>query len=497
MKTSLAPLSIARLSPTELYSGASKTVEYYFEFETHAPTHRRKALGPWAVAAVLFFTVAGSPVGIELAVAAGGPLYAILGVVTMSMVWCIPAAFVAAELSTAFPEDAGAIAWVSEAFGETAGYVEGTMYWASCVVDLAAYPILIAQYGATLLDNEGQYVDERSLCIFITVVLTTVNYCGLKNVGNLLIGLSAFCLVPFLVMVVLGAPSVDPIRWADHQPVHEVQWGLLLNTLFWNLNHFDSVGNLAAEVQNPAQTFPKAMKIVVPLVVLMYLAVVMVCVGVSPPGTVWRSSQFAEAAQHIGGHWLHCLVVAATVASCIGQFEAETSETAHALLGMAERRMLPSVLATRSRFDTPSVGIWSGMVIAILCFQLENLAGIVELLNVVYVYAALLQYAAFISLRFKKPSLLRPYRAPVSNVGAVLMLLPTIAFTLLVLALASWRAQVIAATVGVFSLTLAKSMQMMRSYYPELFLNSSEGLSIKHATINEHALKPYTISVAA
>lgn len=56
MKTSLAPLSIARLSPTELYSGASKTVEYYFEFETHAPTHRRKALGPWAVAAVLFFT---------------------------------------------------------------------------------------------------------------------------------------------------------------------------------------------------------------------------------------------------------------------------------------------------------------------------------------------------------------------------------------------------------------------------------------------------------
>lgn len=69
----------------------------------------------------------------------------------------------------------------------------------------------------------------------------------------------------------------------------------MVHTFFsGSLQHFDSVGNLAAEVQNPAQTFPKAMKIVVPLVVLMYLAVVMVCVGVSPPGTVWRSSQFAE-----------------------------------------------------------------------------------------------------------------------------------------------------------------------------------------------------------
>jgi amino acid transporter len=85
--------------------------------------------------------VAGSPVGIEDAVVAGGPLYAIIGLVVMPFVWCIPEALVAAELATAFPEDAGFIAWVSEAFGETAGYVEGIMSWVAGVVDNAAYPV--------------------------------------------------------------------------------------------------------------------------------------------------------------------------------------------------------------------------------------------------------------------------------------------------------------------------------------------------------------------
>ena len=183
-----------------------------------------------------------------------------------------------------------------------------------------------------------------------------------------------------------------------------------------SLQYFDSVATLAAEVHNPAKTFPKAMRIVTPLVVFMYLSAVMLGVGVSPEGSVWHSSYFADVSQivspctlvgdlfgkgryadicgvaaspliqvayMIGGWWLQYLVIVGTLASCVGQFEAETSENAFALLGMSERRMLPKVFSTRSRFGTPSVGIWGGMVVTIMCVQMENLSDIVELLNVV------------------------------------------------------------------------------------------------------------------
>lgn len=41
----------------------------------------------------------------------------------------------------------------------------------------------------------------------------------------------------------------------------------------------------------------------------------------------------------------------------VGQFEAEMSSDSFQLLGMAERGFLPAVLAKRSRFGTPTLGI--------------------------------------------------------------------------------------------------------------------------------------------
>lgn len=90
-----------------------------------------KPLNTLAVVAIIFFSVAGSPIGIEDAVVAGGPFYALIGLVVMPFVWCIPEAMISAELCTAYPEDAGFVAWVTDAFGETAGYVEGVMSWFS------------------------------------------------------------------------------------------------------------------------------------------------------------------------------------------------------------------------------------------------------------------------------------------------------------------------------------------------------------------------------
>lgn len=79
-----------------------------------------------AVSVVLiFYGVSGGPFGMEDAVAAGGPLLTLAGLVVLPIAWSIPEALVTAELSTAFPEASGFVAWVSTAFGPFWGFMEG------------------------------------------------------------------------------------------------------------------------------------------------------------------------------------------------------------------------------------------------------------------------------------------------------------------------------------------------------------------------------------
>jgi hypothetical protein len=79
-------------------------------------------------------------------VRAGGPLLAVLGFLVLPLVWAIPEAMIAAELSTAFPENSGYVAWVTAAFGPWWGFQMGLWSWVSGVLDNGIYPVLFLAY---------------------------------------------------------------------------------------------------------------------------------------------------------------------------------------------------------------------------------------------------------------------------------------------------------------------------------------------------------------
>jgi amino acid transporter len=70
-------------------------------------------------------------------------------------------------------------------------------------------------------------------------------------------------------MGLVAIPKLEPSRWfvVDFS---NVDWGLYLNTLFWNLNYWDSISTLAGEVENPNKTLPKALFYALILVVSAY-----------------------------------------------------------------------------------------------------------------------------------------------------------------------------------------------------------------------------------
>ena len=64
---------------------------------------------------------------------------------------------------------------------------------------------------------------------------------------------------------------------------------------------------------------------------------------------------------------------------------------------------------------------------------------IIALLNLLYCFAAMLEFAAFLKLRIARPDLERPYRVPLSTGGCVVLLAPPTLLLALVMCLADAR----------------------------------------------------------
>jgi len=200
------------------------------------PERPRPRLTVLPLVALIFYDVSGGPFGIEDSVrAGGGALLPVLGFLALPALWSLPEALVTAELASAFPTNAGYVAWVSAAFGPAAAFLVGFTKWASGTLDNALYPVLFLDYlragGGLALAPPA-----RSLAVLaLTAALTYLNYRGLHLVGLSALALTAFSLSPFVAFTVLAAPKIRPARWLAID-VGAVNLRGDFNSMFWNLN---------------------------------------------------------------------------------------------------------------------------------------------------------------------------------------------------------------------------------------------------------------------
>ena len=181
----------------------------------------RRGLNLRALVALTFFCVAGGAYGLEDAVGAAGPLVVFLGILILPWLWSFPTALMTAELSTAMPEDGGYVVWVEKAFGRFWGFQEGWLSWLCSFADNALYPVMFVDYLAYLRGDMTP--TERWLigAALITAV-TWLNIRGTRLVGVSSVLFTLLVLAPFAVMVVLGAPQVDPAKWLQRSDRHRL-----------------------------------------------------------------------------------------------------------------------------------------------------------------------------------------------------------------------------------------------------------------------------------
>ncbi|KAI3979295.1 hypothetical protein MKX01_037900 [Papaver californicum] len=391
---------------------------------------------------LIFYEVSGGPFGIEDSVKAAGPLLALIGFLGFPFIWSVPEALITAEMGTMFPENGGYVTWVASALGPYWGFMQGWMKWLSGVIDNALYPVLFLDYLKSAIPALGGGWPRALAVVLLTIAFTYMNYRGLTIVGWFAVFLGVFSIIPFVVMGFIAIPKLEPSNWLA-MDIHNVSWGLYLNTLFWNLNYWDSISTLAGEVANPKKTLPKGLFYALILVVCSYFFPLLIGTGAVPvERPLWTDGYFSDIAKIIGGVWLRYWIQAAAALSNMGCFVTEMSSDSFQLLGMAERGIIPEFFGKRSRYGTPSVGIlFSASGVLLLSWM--SFQEIVAAENFLYCFGMILEFIAFVRLRMKYPAVARPYKIPVGTVGSILICVPPTILICVVLALASVKVMLV------------------------------------------------------
>jgi amino acid transporter len=374
----------------------------------------------WPLVAATFFMVSGGTYGTEDIVHGAGYGRAILILLLTPILWSLPTAFMIGELSSALPEEGGYYAWVRRAMGNFWGFQEAWLSLVASVFDMAIYPTLFILYLQRLFPwfAEG----HRGLMVGLAVVAlcALLNVAGVKVVSNTSLWLFFALSAPFIAIVCIAPFKFGALAQAVTKPTNssiDILTGVLI--CMWNYMGWDNASTIAAEVERPQRTYPRAMLAAVLIVAVSYILPVaaMWMTGLAPGA--WDTGFWADVAGMIGGPLLRVALALGGMISGFGMFNALVMSYSRLPLAMAQDGMLPKIFGKRhSRSRAP----WVAIVVLAVLWAPCLLLGFERLVTIdILLYGASLglEFAALICLRVREPELPRPFRVPGGLFGAI------------------------------------------------------------------------------
>jgi amino acid transporter len=162
------------------------------------------------------------------------------------------------------------------------------------------------------------------------------------------------------------------------------------------------------------------------ITVAFYFLPFAVGIAAVPDISKWTDGSWTAIASAVGGQWLALLVAGGAVLSVIGMCNATLLSASRLPLVMAEDKYLPKQLsALHPKYGTPWVGIVISAAFA-ACLAAKGFKELVKIDVLIYSAGLLLEFAALVVLRYKRPELARRYRIPGGRpVVWLLVLVPT------------------------------------------------------------------------
>jgi amino acid transporter len=390
------------------------------------PSHAsglRRGLGVLTLTGTIFIFISSGPFGLEAMVRESGPGAAPLMLVLALLFWGLSHALVASELSSAIPVQGGFFRWIGMAFGEFWGFQAGWWYWIKMLADTAIYPILFSQYLKYWIPGMEPW-QERLVRVVLIWVFVGINLRGIRTGGRLAIAFTIFMMTPFLFFIILGAPSFSleafrPLVTEHNGTLQALGLGLMFG--MWCYNTLDSVSIVAEEVEAPRKTYVRAYSLAIPLIFLAYFLPIVIATSVDPDYGAWTDHHFTTLGFRLGGEWLGTWIALGALASNLSIFHGALMVNTRVPMVLAARRQFPAPFASLGkRFGTPWFALlFDGCVYTVIALMVERFTDIVVSIQWLNSGIYTLLYLSFLTLRWKRPDLPRPFRIPGGWAGAL------------------------------------------------------------------------------
>jgi amino acid transporter len=378
------------------------------------PARRKMRFLP--LIAATFFMVSGGPYAIEDILGGAGFGRAIVILLVLPFLWCLPTALMIGELAAALPAEGGFYMWVRRALGPFWGYQEGWLSLSASIFDMALYPAIFVLYLGKFAPGltAGWHGYAWSLAVVLLCCLWNLR--GAPAVGDDSLWMSALLLAPFAIFVVLGL-------WHGFTAHPQVQWGIsasgaasetalstALLVAMWNYMGWDNASTVAQEVENPQRNYPRAMIATTVVVAIAYILPLTAMAFSGLSADSFKTGDWMTAAASVGGPLLGIAVAAGGVLTGVGMFNALVMSYTRLPMAMADDGMLPRVVARRNSRGVP----WVSVLLCGLAWALALKLPFEKLISIdliLYGTSLLLEFVALVVLRLREPNLERPFKA--------------------------------------------------------------------------------------
>lgn len=407
--------------------------------ESNKNPELRRALGPWATAAVVVGTAIGSGIFLvptDMIKAVGSPSMVFL-VWTFGGILTLFGALTYAELSAMLPGAGGEYVYLNAAYGPFFGFIYGwTQTWVAKTASIAAFgtgffyylgdffpaldrvlltiPLPIGPHGAPLDIRAGQL-----LAIGVIMFLAGVNYLGVRVGGAVQVAVTALKLSLIGGVILAGLLSSRGTATNFHSRLIAHPGGIegffvALVAALWAYDGWNNAGMLGSEVEHPQKNLPVALIFGTLVLIAIYLLTNLTYFYILSASEVGSSERVAaDAMRRVLGHGGGAAVSVAAMISIFAALNGSILSGSRVPYAMARDGLFFSgIRRVHPKFRTPSaaillLGVWSSLLL---------LSGQYQQLYTLVIFPSWILYgmtaASVIVLRRKRPDLDRPYRVP-------------------------------------------------------------------------------------
>lgn len=357
-----------------------------------------------------------------------------------AVIFFIPVSLVAAELATGWPKSGGVFVWVKEAFGHRTGFLAIWLLW---IENAIWYPTILSFIAATIA-----YIFDPSLANNTTFTLsiilisfwgaTLANLLGMKISGwisSVSVVLGTFIpggliIILGLVWYFTGKPLQIAMTWDSLIPnMGSVEQIVFFTGVLLSLCGMEMSAIHARDVKHPQKDYPKAILLSGLLIIGMSILGVLAISSVIPQkqislvaGSMQAFSYFVNA---YNLKWMTPYIAILIALGAFGSLSTWVIGPTKGLLAAARSGDLPPYFRAVNKEGMPKrlllvQAIFVSLLSLVFVFM-PTVSSAFWILSAVVVQLYLVMYillfAAAIKLRYKRPSIERPYKIPGGKAG--------------------------------------------------------------------------------